>query len=111
MNDPLNLLKSLTRPQLLLAAARHASGQYRRDRMLRKLLKAHASVGPGEAVMQLIAIEQEIEDARRQGLASYSAARHIVVLAALVAEGRSLESRAQRVQAKASATSSLRLVM
>lgn len=111
MNDPLNLLKSLTRPTLLVTAARHAAQGYQRDRVLRRLLKANTPTGHGEAVIKLLILERELDEARRTRIAGYSVARHITVLAALIAEGGYLGNRARPAQANASATSALRLVM
>ena len=110
MNDPLSMLKSLTRPQLLVTAAKVAGQGYQREKTLRRLLKTPAPAGHNEATVRLLMLEQEHETARKLRLASYSAAKHVAVLGALMAEGRALDRRARQVQAKASATSCLRVV-
>jgi len=110
MNDPQSLLATLSRPTLLVTAAQIAAPHYRRDRMLRTLVGDPAPKGPGETVMALIVMEQAVEAARRARTAGYSVERHVRVLAALIAEGQTLANRTPRVQAKASATSALRLV-
>lgn len=109
MNDPLSLLATLSRPRLLVTAARIAAPHFRRDRMLRTLLGDPAPKGPGETVMALIVLEQAHDAARRARHAGYSVERHVRVLAALMAEGQTLANRLARGQAKASATSALRL--
>lgn len=110
MKDPLNLLKSLERPTLLVTAAQRAAHSLQRDVVLPKVLKSHAPAGHGEAVMKLVMIEEEMNEARHARAAGYSPARHVTVLAALIAEGRALAARTRPGQAKASATSPLRLV-
>ncbi|WP_238547758.1 DUF6477 family protein [Meridianimarinicoccus roseus] len=112
MNDPITLLKSLQRPALLVSAARHAAEGYQPGGpVLRRLLKGSAPAGPAEAVLKLLMLEGEMEDARRLRGAGYSAARHVTVLAALIGEGRGAADRTGPGQAKASATSSLRLAI
>lgn len=108
MNDPLNLLKSLTRPSLLVTAARYAAQGYQRDRVLRRVLKTNPPTGHGEAVIKLLILERELDEARRTRIAGYSAARHITVLSALIAEGGHLGSRVR--SGTESGTPTLRLV-
>lgn len=110
MNDPLSLLSTLSRPRLLVIAARIASRHYHRDRMLRPLVGDPVPAGPAERVMALVVLEQGLEAARRDRHAGYGAERHVRVLAALMAEGQALADRPARRQAKASATAALRLV-
>lgn len=74
------------RPRLLLSAARHGLSLYRRDRDLPRLLTlAESRMPPLDA---LFTAEARIETARRNGAATYSFARHIEVLIALLAELR-----------------------
>lgn len=110
MNDPLSLLSTLSRPKLLVAAARLAAPHHRRDRALRTLLGDPAPKGPGEAVIALIVLEQGVEAARCARTAGYSVERHVRVLAALIAEGQTLAGRAPRTPARASTGSALHLV-
>jgi len=112
MNDPLSLLSTLSRPRLLVTAAQIASRHYRRERVLRRLTADPIPTGPAETVMLLIVLEQGLEIARHEDHAGYSAERHVRVLAALIAEAQGLAARTARParrQAKASATSALRL--
>lgn len=74
------------RPRLLLSAARHGLSLYRRDRDLPRLLTLGESRMP--PLDALFAAEARFETARRSGTASYSFARHIEVLIALLAELR-----------------------
>jgi hypothetical protein len=82
------MLATLRRPRLLMHAARFGLGDYRRERDLRRLVDAPAS--PDVTVPQLLSVEQDLEDCRLAGNASYSSARHIDVLIALLAEAQLL---------------------
>jgi hypothetical protein len=84
MSDFCKSLATLRRPRLLLRAARFGLGDYRRDRDLRRLVKCGHS--PEETVPSLIVTEEQLEATRLSGDASYSVARHIEVLIALLSE-------------------------
>jgi len=86
MTDFRALLADLRRPRLLIRAARCGLSDYRRERDLRRLIDAVAS--PERAMSRLINEEERIEETRRRGDASYSVARHIEVLIAMMAEVR-----------------------
>lgn len=73
------------RPRLLLGAARHGLSLYRRDRDLPRLLARHLDKAPLDALTEM---EANTEQARRSGSATYSFARHIEILIALIAEQR-----------------------
>ena len=88
MTDFHSLLANLTRPRLLIRAARFGLGDYRRERDLRRLVDVHFN--PARAVPHLLDVEARLEQTRRQGDATYSVARHIEVLIALMAEARLL---------------------
>ena len=88
MTDFRMLLANLRRPRLLMRAARFGLGDYRRERDLRRLVKTEAS--PELTVPRLMEVEEEIEATRQAGDASYSVARHIDVLIALLAEAQML---------------------
>ena len=87
MTDFRLMLANLRRPRLLMRAARFGLGEYRRDRDLRRLVRDTA---PEETLPRLIAVEQRLEETRLAGDASYSVARHIDVLIALLAEAQLL---------------------
>jgi hypothetical protein len=88
MSDFRMMLANLRRPRLLMHAARFGLGDYRRERDLKRLVYPAAS--PEETVPRLLSVEEALEATRLSGDASYSAARHIDVLIALLAEARML---------------------
>ena len=91
MTDFRTLLSNLRRPRLLICAARCGLDDYRRDRDLKRIVVGNA---PQERqVSRLFWEEEQIEQVRCSGDASYSVARHIEVLIALMAEVRLLPRR------------------
>ena len=88
MRDTLAILETIKRPRLLMQAARHGLVAYRRTRDLRRLIGAETT--PVLAVTQLISAEEKVEQTRLSGEADYTAARHIELLAALIAEASRL---------------------
>ncbi|MES2667287.1 MAG: DUF6477 family protein [Pseudomonadota bacterium] len=88
MSDFRAVLSELRRPRLLMRAARFGMEEYRRDRDLRRLIDG--TVQPERAVPRLMCEEARLEDIRQRGDATYSVARHIEVLIALMAEARLL---------------------
>lgn len=109
MTDVMSFLRGLTRPRLLIDAARHGVPNYRRNTHLRRLLQLPVLPGPQQAAIRLICLEQEHEEARRLGAAEYSATRHVEIMIALLSEARAIMDRT--AQEKASATSAfLRVV-
>lgn len=74
----------LRRPRLLMAAARHGIGDYRRARDLMRLLGCCPA--SAAAVAELTELEAHAEDARRSGNPSWSCTRHVEVLIAPMAE-------------------------
>jgi hypothetical protein len=88
MSDFRMMLAGLRRPRLLMRAARFGLGDYRRERDLRRVLKQ--AVSAAEMLPQLIEVESRLEATRLAGDASYSVARHIDVLIALLAEAQLL---------------------
>lgn len=81
-------LAALERPRLLVRAARFTLDDYRRERDLPRLLPSAGLAAPGRAVAPLLAAEAACEAARAAQAATYSAARHVELLAALMAEAR-----------------------
>jgi len=92
MTDCRTLLASLRRPRLLMRAARFGLGDYRRERDLRRFVDNPASLE--DTVSTLISAEAKLEATRLQGDATYSVARHIEVLIALLAESQFLRRTA-----------------
>jgi len=92
MTDLIQILSNLHRPRLLIRAARFGITDYNRKRDLRRLLNASSQMSASSAVTALMAKEAGIEENRKNGEASYSVARHVEVLIALIAEARILQS-------------------
>lgn len=85
MTDFRTLLATLSRPRLLVRAARLGIEDYRRDRDLRRLTD---QTRPESALPHLLEKEAVMEATRMAGDASYSVARHVELLIALMAEAR-----------------------
>ena len=88
MTDVRCLLANLSRPRLLIRAARFGLADYRRERDLRRLIGGTAA--PDRAFPRLLCEEERLEETRKAGDAGYSVGRHIEVLIALMAEVRLL---------------------
>lgn len=86
MQDIYTRLSTLSRPRLLISAARHGLAEYDRNRHLQKLLQCASLPGPGEAVIRLMELEANHNDARKSGEGAYAVARHVDVLIALMGE-------------------------
>lgn len=80
--------QTLRRPKLLIRAARFGLAEYNRDRDLKRLLGQSPAPSPRAALDRLVEKEAVLEDHRQTGAAAYSAARHVEVLIALIAESR-----------------------
>lgn len=92
MLDILGMVRALKRPGLLIRAARFGLDDYRRDRMLPRLLKTENTPRPGEALILLMDIEAMLNDQRQTNAAAYRPAIHISVLTALMGEARVLNA-------------------
>ncbi|ABV93327.1 conserved hypothetical protein [Dinoroseobacter shibae DFL 12 = DSM 16493] len=90
MTPLLASLSTLRRPQTLMRAARFGLRDYSRERDLKRLIKKQKAPRPAKALQELMAIESLLEETRQAGQAAYSVARHIEVLAAIMAETRLL---------------------
>ncbi len=90
MLDIHSLLKNLRRPKLLVQAARFGVDDYRRNIDLQRLLNCPGMPGPSEAIVRLLDIESELNDARVNHDAGYSLAQHIDALTAIMSEQRLL---------------------
>ena len=96
MTDFRTFLADLRRPALLLRAARFGLADYQRDRDLKRLLRQEAAGGPEKILPRLIDEEDQLEQTRKAGDASYSLARHIEVLIALLGEATLLRNPQQK---------------
>lgn len=92
MLDIQSLLGSLKRPKLLVSAARFGIDEYRRDTDLLRTLSIETVPRPGDALMQLIGLEQELNEMRKAKDANYSIAQHIDALTAIMSEARTLQN-------------------
>jgi len=95
MTDLMTLLNTLRRPRLLIRAARFGLSGYSHDRDLTRLISDARLPGPGRAVTQLMNIEGDMNAKRKTGDATYSIARHVEILIALMAEIQLLRARKQ----------------
>lgn len=82
------LLAERRRPRLLVRAARLGLSDYRRERDLSRLMRGRSRTPDEEVLPALMEAEQQMEARRRGGDLSYSIARHVELLAALMAEVR-----------------------
>lgn len=90
MSNIEDALSALRRPRLLIKAARLGLDCYNRRSALRRLLPDGHVPTPSKALECLIKAEAEVNHERENGAASYSAMRHIELLAAMMAEARLL---------------------
>lgn len=92
MHDCLSRLKLMRRPRLLMRAARIGANDYRREVHLPRLLGYGRLPRYGEALMQLMDIEREINTKRLDDAANYPLLRRVDVMIAIVAEARILQA-------------------
>tara|TARA_R110002072_G_scaffold298422_1_gene472365 strand:- start:718 stop:1011 length:294 start_codon:yes stop_codon:yes gene_type:complete len=85
-------IAQLRRPGLLIKAARFGLDDYVRNMHLRRILKTESIPRPAPAVMQLLDIESALNTARIEKQATYSVARHVDVMIALMAEAQILRA-------------------
>ena len=88
MTDIDGQMTALRRPRLLVRAAKIGLEDYVRERDLKRMFAPDVPPRPGQAMGELMDREAEIEAVRQAGGAAYSAARHVAVLTALIAECR-----------------------
>lgn len=93
MTDFSIYINRLNRPKLLVRAARHGLGDYDRRRDLRRIAGRDGVPGSQRVLETLIEQEKEIEAIRKDRCATYSIARHIELLVALIAEFKLLPER------------------
>ncbi len=99
MKDILGMVADLSRPKLLVQAARFGLEDYRRDSRLPRLLQQERVPGPGAATMALLALEGRLNDERIAKSAEYSVARHVDVLIALMGETQLLRASSKQLRA------------
>jgi plasmid stability protein len=86
MTDIKQILPKLRRPRLLVRAAKHGLREYDRKRDLRRIAGTGPVNNSDAMVAHLADQESQIEANRKSGCATYSIARHIEILVALMAE-------------------------
>ncbi len=92
MQDIQTRLRQLRRPKLLTKAARFGLDEYVRSIHLRRALQSDHLPKPALAVIQLLDIESGLNAERKEKRATYSAARHVEILVALLAEAQTLSA-------------------
>lgn len=92
MTTDLKSLAHLRRPRLLIRAARIGAAEYRRDVHLRRHLGYGRLPSSRAALGALAEMEAALDVQRREARATYSAARHVDVLIAMMGEARILRS-------------------
>ncbi len=90
MTDLPGALALLSRPRLLIRAARFGLAEYRRTPTLRRMFAAAGAHGAAQITAFLMRREAEMDNQRRAQDAAYSVARHVEVLIALMAEAQQL---------------------
>lgn len=91
MQDILTRLSRLSRPRLLMRAARIGARDYNRKVHLGRLLGQRVPVQHSAALIQLIELEQIMNDQRLNEDSTYSLLRHVEVLIAVVGEAQALQ--------------------
>lgn len=100
MEDVVTRTLRLQRPDFMVKTARHGVNDYRRDVHLKRALGLETTPRPKEALVRLMETEGLMNEHRLSELASYSFARHIEVLIAIICETATLRGM-QRSRARA----------
>jgi hypothetical protein len=88
MSESIRRLRGLTRPRLLIQAARAGLARYDRTRDLARVLRGALPAEGDAALEALLEDEAEAEARRRAADAGYEIGRHVELLIALMAEAR-----------------------
>lgn len=102
MTPSLNHMSRLRRPRLLIEAARIGVTDYSREATLRRHLGYLHHPDSETALEELLEIEDELNQMRKDGNAGYSPARHVDVVIAMLGEARLIRASAPNDQEKAS---------
>ncbi len=86
MLDIMGLVGQVKRPTLLAQAAKQGAENYKRHRLLKKILKTESLPRSGEALVRLIEVEAGQNAARVGRAAEYDVAAHVETLIAIVGE-------------------------
>jgi hypothetical protein len=93
--DLLSFLTTVHRPRLLIRAARYGLADYRRDVHLTRILGTARLPRSAAALAELINLEMEADEQRREKAADYSPARHVELLIAVMGEAHLLRASTQ----------------
>ena len=85
---PRPVTEPLRRPRALIRAAREGQAGWKRDRDLKRLLRADRCPAPGMCLPRLRAEEAVLNEARLQRAADYDMHRHVLLVIAILAEMR-----------------------
>jgi len=99
MPDLLTNLNALKRPRLLINAARLGLADYRREAHLTRHLGDNIPDRSDDVLRALMSLEQDLDQDRQTRAASYSVARHVDVMIAIMHEARALRQTADDTQA------------
>ena len=97
MTQILATYRRLRRPRILIRAARMGVIDYRRQAHLPRILGYGHVPKSADALRRLLRLEQDLNVERRAGGSSYSIARHVDLLIAMMGEARLM--RASRAEA------------
>lgn len=92
MQDLLTMLTTLSRPRLLIRAARFGQSTYNRERHLQRILGYGSLPRPAAALLRLIELEREVDEQRRADDAGYTLTRHVDLLIAMMGEAELLQA-------------------
>ena len=90
MSEIIATLHAITRPRLLINAARFGLDDYRRLPALRRLLGVEELPHREIIIARLLELEGEMEAKRRHATADYRVARHVALVVALMWEAQQL---------------------
>lgn len=97
MMDLQQRIATLKRPGLLARAARFGVDDYRREVHLARLLSADRLPRHGQAIIELLELEEVLNTKRRDRAGDYSPARHVDLLIALLGEAQLMRATALRM--------------
>lgn len=86
----------LERPSMMAEAARFGAARYDRERDLPGAVPGLLAGRPDAILPKLLAAERQCEEERRTRNAAYRPARHLQILAALLAEAGALQNAAEK---------------
>ncbi len=85
MNDQNQVPHPITRPKLLMQAARIALMSSSEPALLRRAFGGVVPQKTNAALQQVMDLEAELDDRRKKGRGDYAPTRHVDILAALLA--------------------------